>query len=286
MNERHSVLVGVDGSEASLRAVEWAAAEASARAAGLTVCCVAADGPPEAALLWGQDFSREQADRVVADAAARAGRVAPAVPVSTEVLVGSATRQLIGHAAGHELLVVGSRGLGAFTGLLVGSVSEQVAEHAPGPVVVVRGETVNRDLPVLLGVDASAANQPAIEFAFATADRNSVPLAAICAVPPVLITPPIGYPMAPVPDVQGLRESAARLLADALRPWSEKYPQVVVEQRPTVGRPTPALLQASASGSLLVVGSRGHSQLAGLLLGSVSRHVLRHSDCPVAVVRS
>ncbi|HVQ89701.1 MAG TPA: universal stress protein [Mycobacteriales bacterium] len=286
MNEVRNVLVGVDGSEASLRAAEWAATESAARLVDLTVCCVAAEGPLEKALVWEPDFTRDRADHVVAEAVARARRAAPGAPVTGEVAVGSTSEQLLAHAARYGLLVVGSRGLGAFTGLLVGSVSEQVAEHASCPVVVVRGETANRRLPVLLGVDGSAANEPAIEFAFATADRNRVPLVALAAVAPIYIAPPIGYPTLPVPDTHDLHAVAATRLADALRPWAEKYPAVVVEQRPVVGRAAPELIRATASCSLLVVGSRGHGQLAGLLLGSISRHVLRHSNCPVAVVHS
>lgn len=286
MSGVRNVLVGVDGSEASLRAVEWAAAESAARLVDLTVCCVASEGPLEKALVWEPDFTRERADHVVAEAVARAGRAAAGGSVTGEVAIGSISQQLLARAPGYALLVVGSRGLGAFTGLLVGSVSEQVAEHASCPVVVVRGETANRRLPVLLGVDGSAANESAIEFAFVTADRNRVPLVALTAMTPVYIAPPIGSPAMSVPDPHELRDVAASRLADALRPWAEKYPAVAVEQRPVVGRAASELIQLTASCSVLVVGSRGHGQLAGLLLGSISRHVLRHSSCPVAVVHS
>jgi len=280
------IVVGVDGSEASFRAVDWAAAEAASRGIGLTVC-VAVYGPPEQAVLWAEpDLTPMLADQIVARAAERARRVAADVAVDARVGVETPTRHLLDQAGDADLLVVGSRGLGAFTGLLLGSVSEQVAEHAPCPVVLVRGESSNPDLPVLVGVDGSAANQPAVEFAFAAADRRGVGLVALTAVSPAWIAPPLGYPVLPVPDPADRLQEAAAALEQAVQPWAEKYPQVAAERRPVLGGAAHALIQASGYSSLLVVGSHGHGGLAGLLLGSVSRHVLRHAECPVAVVRS
>jgi nucleotide-binding universal stress UspA family protein len=281
------IVVGVDGSEASLRAVDWAAAEAARRGVGLTVF-VAVYGPPEEAVLWtGPHMTPQLADQVMRRAAERARDAAAGVPVDVRTVIATPTRGLIDQAAEADLLVVGSRGLGAFTGLLVGSVSEQVAEHATCPVVVVRGESSNPNLPVLVGVDGSAANRPALEFAFAAADERHVGLVALATVPPLWITPPVGYAITPpVPHPADQLREAGQLLEQAVRPLAEKYPHVPVEQRPILGPAAHALIQASGYSSLLVVGSRGHGGLAGLLLGSVSRHVLRHAECPVAVVRS
>jgi nucleotide-binding universal stress UspA family protein len=285
MRSVEEILVGVDGSEASLRAVDWAATEAASRGARVVVCCVGAQGPVEQAMVWEPDFTEQHATDIAAHAVKRAQLTAPGISVSGRVAVGSVPKQLVQHAPRAGLLVVGSRGLGAFTGLLLGSVSEQVAMHAPCPVVVVRGESRNPALPIAVGVDGSPANTPAVEYAFEAADRLGVPLVALTVVTPMWIAPPIGYPMAPVPDAGTLTQAAGRLLDDAVRPWAEKYPQVSVERRPLVGRTARSLIEASSSASLLVVGSRGHGDVAGLLLGSVSGHVLRHSDCPVAVVR-
>jgi nucleotide-binding universal stress UspA family protein len=153
--------------------------------------------------------------------------------------------------------------------------------------VVVRGETANPRLPVLVGVDGSAANQPAVEFAFAAADNRRVGLVALASVPPAMIVPPPGLAiMPPVPHPADRLAEADQLQEQAVALWAEKYPQVPVERRPLLGSAAHALIQASGSSSLLVVGSRGHGTLASLLVGSVSRHVLRHADCPVAVVRS
>jgi nucleotide-binding universal stress UspA family protein len=282
---RGTVLVGVDGSEASLRAVDWAAAEAVARAAELVLRVVVYAAPADAVLWTGADLAPLLADDVIARATERARRTA-GVSVRSRVGVGWPTAELVGPSRQADLLVVGSRGLGAFTGLLLGSVSQHVAEHAACPVVVVRGESTYPQLPVLLGVDGSAANLPAVEFAFAAADRRKVGLVALSAATPPWIAPPIGSPMAPVPDRAELGQSVQAVLDRAVHPWVEKYPGVIVQYLPVLGPAARALIEATADASLVVVGSRGHGELAGLLLGSVSGHLLRHADCPVAVVRS
>jgi nucleotide-binding universal stress UspA family protein len=91
--------------------------------------------------------------------------------------------------------------------------------------------------------------------------------------------------MVPVPEPADRQQEVAGILEQAVRPWMDKYPAVQVEHRLVLGAAAHSLIQASAGSSLLVVGTRGHGGLAGLLLGSVSRHVLRHAECPVAVVK-
>ena len=73
------------------------------------------------------------------DAAGQIQHDHPGLRVETEVTVGNPTTVLVDESRGAALVVLGSRGLGGFTGLLVGSVSTQVATHARAPVIVVRG---------------------------------------------------------------------------------------------------------------------------------------------------
>jgi hypothetical protein len=117
---------------------------------------------------------RTEGRRWLSDAAATAQQAAPGVVVSTELATGFAAEQLIGRSASAELVVLGSRGLGGFTGLLVGSIAVAVATHGHCPLVVVRGdafETANSNeaehdagtdalagKPVVVGVDGSTAN--------------------------------------------------------------------------------------------------------------------------------
>ncbi len=140
------IVVGVDGSEHSLRTLEWAMKEAALQAAPLTVLAVhqvaashwtgrpmrAPEDQPE------QDKARQVAEEAVTKAASQMGDAKPA-SVTVRVVSGLPAKELIAASAGADLVVVGSRGAGGFSGLLMGSVSTQVVNHAACPVAVIRG---------------------------------------------------------------------------------------------------------------------------------------------------
>lgn len=276
------IVAGTDGSERSLEAVEWAAAEAVERGMSLRVCHVlparsrdvVAGGPP--------DRGRgEYARAILSDAAERARRIAPGVPVTVESLAGHPVRALVDASSGTEALVLGSRGGGGFAALLLGGVSEQAAMHGECPVLVVRGR--RRAGPMVVGADGSPGSRAALAFAFARAGELGVPVRAVHAYTTSVAVP--SYSLAPDDVVTQLTESARQTLDDALAPWTERYPDVTVIRRLVDDIPSVALVDESEGSGLLVVGSRGHGGFAGMLLGSVSRHALRHATCPVAVVR-
>jgi nucleotide-binding universal stress UspA family protein len=134
------IVVGVDGSQASLRALRWALDEARRRGATLEV--VHAWHVPNAGAYL--DFigyldvaAFEDDARRVVDQALTAENVAGLSWVEPIIVQDSAARALLDIAKGADLVVVGSRGRGGFTGLLLGSVSQQVAHHTPCPVVIV-----------------------------------------------------------------------------------------------------------------------------------------------------
>jgi nucleotide-binding universal stress UspA family protein len=76
----------------------------------------------------------------------------------------------------------------------------------------------------------------------------------------------------------------ARVLAEALAGWRDKYPDVVVRRELTHGGARKSLIGATHRAQLVEVGTRGRGGFTGLLLGSVSQAVLHHAACPVAVV--
>jgi nucleotide-binding universal stress UspA family protein len=137
--EERRIVVGVDGSSSSDRALEWAIAEAQRSGAALHL--VAAWMFPMA---LGYAFTstvkevRESAQDVIDRAMARVGEVAPGVPVTGETTEQTPAPALVAAAKGADMLVVGSRGLGGFEGLLLGSVSQYCTRHATCSVVVVR----------------------------------------------------------------------------------------------------------------------------------------------------
>jgi nucleotide-binding universal stress UspA family protein len=287
MDKTSPVVVGVDGSPSSLAAVDLAAREAVHRRRPLHVVHAfiwpylhvslepSTLGPAEGGL-------RYQAERIVAEAVVRAATAAPEIPVDGEVITGTAAVVLRECSRSAALVVIGDRGLGGFTGLLVGSVAVQLTSHAAGPIIVARGSQQPSG-PVLLGVDGSPANQPAVGFAFEEAALRGVPLVALHAwTSPVSIGP--GDVLPPVYDVADAESEEARVLSEALAGWPEKYPDVVVRPTPVHRGTRAALLEATQRAQLAVVGTRGHGGFLGLLLGSVSQAALHHAACPVAVV--
>ncbi len=145
MTDNRPIVVGIDGSPASLRALEWAVDEARLRGCGVTLVC--AWLPPyvgEPLGMLGTEMSRwrdiEERARTIAAQAADAQRMrVPEVPIDVQVLEGSASALLLATAKAVDavMVVVGTRGHGGFTGLLLGSVSQQVVHHARCPVVIV-----------------------------------------------------------------------------------------------------------------------------------------------------
>jgi nucleotide-binding universal stress UspA family protein len=183
---------------------------------------------------------------------------------------------------------VGSHGAGRFGRLLIGSVGGRVAEHASCPAVVVRGGE-RTDGRVVVGIDTSPHSEPALDYGFAYADAHGVPLVALHVYTiGAFVYPIMPYPIPPYPVVEEtdrLRAGAFRTAEHSLGRWTEKYPDVEVRVEATEGPAARELVNSSRSAGLLVVGTRGHGGLAGMLLGSVSHAVLRHAFCPVAVAR-
>ncbi|MEV7778418.1 universal stress protein [Kitasatospora sp. NPDC088351] len=137
------IVVGVDGSPASEQALRWAIDYA--RLTGGTVNAVAAWEYP-AFYGWAglsvppaEGFNpQDLAGQTLSETVAKVVGDDPAVHVSEAVVPGNAAQALLEAADGAALVVVGSRGLGGFSGALLGSVSRHLTEHAPCPVVVVR----------------------------------------------------------------------------------------------------------------------------------------------------
>lgn len=139
------IVVGVDGSPASIRALEWALRQA--RVTGDVVEAVSAWDIPTSygfgpTVLDGEDLAAEAA-QALATAVDDAAGPYPDVVVHQIVRRGHPAAVLIEQSKGADLLVVGSHGRGGFIGSLLGSVSQHTVHHAPCPVVVMRAEGIN-----------------------------------------------------------------------------------------------------------------------------------------------
>jgi nucleotide-binding universal stress UspA family protein len=137
-----AIVVGLDGSDGSVRALEWAVEESRLRGSAVHAVYVLSRlyvDPEWASLMTPPlDELRKEAERQLAEAVGRVNL--GDVSLRQEVMVAEGhgpAKSLLEAAQGADLLVVGSRGRGGFQGLLLGSVSQQVLHHAPCPVVVV-----------------------------------------------------------------------------------------------------------------------------------------------------
>jgi nucleotide-binding universal stress UspA family protein len=281
------VVVGVDGSDSALRAVRWAADEAARRRAPLRL--VTAFGWTDDVVVGHpglgpryRDILLDRFRRALATAVAVAGERRPELEVSQELRIGFPIGTLAEEARRAQLLVIGDRGLNRAEGLLLGSVGVAMAAHAACPVVIVRGpEPAGSTLPVVVGVDGSPVSDAAIAFAFAAAAERAVPLIAVHTWWDTFLDP--GLITQLFRDEDQVYEQD--VLAEHLAGWSEKYPQVQVQRIVTRDRPVHLLIEQSRRAQLVVVGSRGHGELAGLVLGSVSNALVHRSACPVAIAR-
>ncbi len=137
------IVVGVDGSPGSVAALAWAFALASET--GASVEAVMAwelaygwiDGYAPDIERWCEESARQCERRLDAVVAAASVDVPPPASLVRSVVEGAAAQVLLDASKDADLLVVGSRGRGGFTGLLLGSVSQQCVHHGQVPVTVV-----------------------------------------------------------------------------------------------------------------------------------------------------
>jgi nucleotide-binding universal stress UspA family protein len=283
------IVAGTDGSEESLRAVDWAAREAALRGAPLRIVGTAELLPrmsPRAGASGSTydtvtDVLDKDRDRALATAAELAAKTAAGVLIDTDELTGPTAQAVTEAGSGALMLVLGSRGRGAFTALLLGSVSRYAASHASSPVVVVRDESPAPHQLIGVGVADTESCREALAFALEEASLRHAGLHAIHA----WHTPQSDITRAgPVPTESGAQAAAdaASQLAGLLDECGAKYPDVKVTHEVVHGHPGRALVGLSARADLVVIGRRAGEPGPG----SVRHALLNHAHGPVAVVPS
>jgi nucleotide-binding universal stress UspA family protein len=283
------VIVGLDGSPESLAAAHWAAREAILRGLPLHLVNAWFWQPHDVPDAQDTEAHKHWSTRHLREARADLTARHPLLPVTTEQVSDLAAPALLDRAAQAELLVLGSRGHSAVAGFLLGSVGMQVLAHAQSPVVMVRADepamadrTGGEVVVALQGLGTPAA--PLLEFAFAAAAARGATLRAVHA---WSLPPAYGYDAAVLRTADedgGVASRQERALADALRPWREKFPQVPVAEQAEQGYAGEVVLRAAAGAGLAVVGRRVHRPALGMRIGPVTHAVLHHVPAPVAVV--
>lgn len=277
------VVVGVDASEAAVRAVQFASDEARRRSVPLRIVH---------AITWfdGMRHPYPELDvggRLIGGAEsllqAMSDHVAGSVPadrVSTAAVDGNPVDVLVEASADASLVVVGGRGVGGVAGLLVGSTAHGVVAHAACPVVVLPDETTvqARDRQsVVVGV-VGRGDEEVLAFAFGEAWARGTELVAVHAWQDVVLETSFRSTGALV-DWAGVAAEEERVLSEAVAGWREKEPDVVIREVTVREKSARALVEAGLTAQLLVVGH--HRRRA---LGSTTYGTLHRAPCPVAVV--
>jgi nucleotide-binding universal stress UspA family protein len=278
-----SVIVGYDGSPDAKRALTWAAAYARTREAPVRVVVATGDMRLRQVTELDQEWERSRVAELTADvraAVAAAGLGEDAVDM---VDAGPAPAVIVA-ADPSSVIVLGSRGHGRIAGALAGSVTQHVTYHAPCTVVVVREQSNPDARRVVVGVDGSEECKPALDFAFAYADRTNAPLTAVHVLHTLAPGPP--YASRYVGDrYAGELSKAEPIIDEFLSVHVRKHPGVEVSREIVAGSTGRVLCDASEQAALLVVGSRGRGAFQSLLLGSVGQAVLHNARCPVVIAR-
>ncbi|WP_155057494.1 universal stress protein [Streptomyces blattellae] len=290
----HPVLAGIDGSERSLAAADWAAREAEIR--GVPLRLVQASPPlpgdvvPDSAAQTLHHVGERMLQRAIIELSSRH----PELEVRSEQVADAPDMALLAAARSAGVLVTGARGSGGFDGLAVGSVALRTAAAAVCPVVLVPEKPAgvlgdgtwgaHAPAQVVVGFDAHRPAGEVADFAFTAAEARGALLRVVqaWAFPAEAVSPQTLF--VTEEDRATWEDQEVLGLSDGLRPWQEKHPAVTIRAEVVLLHPARALLNASRDADLLVVGRRTDPQAAEGRLGPVTHAVLHHARCPVAVV--
>ncbi len=288
------IVVGVDGSEPSNEALRWAAYEARRRDAEIrVVSCysVPVYGSPEGAVYPRDvdlDVFKDGSTASVGRAIEVVEAIDPRLVVEGVTTMSSAVVGVTDAAEPGDEIVVGAHGHSGFLDGVLGSVTTGVTHRAHVPVIVVPaksstpvGDSMKK---IVVGVDGSAASLRALDWAYAEAAMTGAELTVVHG----WIYPYAGPRTSVSEPRTQMQLDAMQELKASLESLGAQMTDGPVHIHPKLSESTPAdaLLEEANDADLLVVGSRGRGGFRSMLLGSVSRTVVQHSPCPVAVIRN
>jgi nucleotide-binding universal stress UspA family protein len=285
------IVVGIDGSQQSANALEWAVARARLGGEQLELLHAYSltpdpnfygyHGPVNPPVDWFIEFS----EHVLEAAATRVRELAPDLTCTLTSQLGHPAYLLAEASQAAEAVVVGRRGLGSVASTLLGSVSNRLLTiQAKCPVVVLGEEELPTTGPIVVGVDGSEFSTNALRYAVAEAAVRKTSVRAVAAYdalhPAFRDDPELLARMGA--DVEA---EAAAAITRALEEVTETDPAPVsVDHVAVEGPAAEAILGHAEEAQLIVVGTHGKGLVRRMLLGSVSRQVLNDATLPVAVV--
>ncbi len=287
------VVVGVDGSDPSIAALRWAAYEARRRnAVVLAVSCysVPVYGSPDGAVYPSHedlDMHKAGADAVIARAMELVAEIDPDVVVDGLTTMSPAGIAIAESARDGDEIVVGATGHSGFMDGVLGSVAMNVAHRSHVPVVVVPPKPVAEIGPtmrkIVVGVDGSPGSLQALEWAYGQALLSGAELTAVHG----WIYPYPGQRTSVSEPRTQMQLDAMEELKASLESLGPRLSSgsIHVHAKLLELSPAEALLDEGKDADLIVVGSRGRGALRSALLGSVSRTIVHHAACPVAIIR-
>lgn len=275
MTLHQHVVVGVDGSLVSTRALDLAADEATRRGAALRVVYAVPD--------------RDEAGPVLAAAFSRVHERHPALTVAVTAAEGDVIRELTRESADAALTVVGTRGLGGFAGLVFGAVSPRLAAHTRSPLLVVRGDRPHDEdhRDVLLGLEGDTDTEAA-RYALQDAERRGARLRVLHSWTHRHMSPELPSPIpatSPGQRHQVRHDRAEEAVSRfAMAGILEEHPGVEIESRTVRADPAHALVEATREAAVVVIGSHRPGGRHGARLGPVTHALLHRAHCPVLIV--
>lgn len=283
------IVIGVDGSESSARALEWASREAELHDWELT-----------AVLAWGYlsqyhaeptegfdpDYGEAEANAALATYLERALGAERAGAVIHRAVCDLPAGALLAASADADLIVLGARGLGGFKGMLLGSVSQHVLHHATRPTAIIHDHASAPSEPaaprIVVGIDGSETSRRALRWAVEEARLRQSALDVVHAWHLPYVG---GYPYtASSFDPTPFEEAARRTLDSVVEGTDATGLPAPIERILHLGDPATGVLETAKGADLVVVGSRGLGGFKGLVLGSVGHHVANHAPCPVVII--
>jgi nucleotide-binding universal stress UspA family protein len=266
------IVIGIDGSQAAIRAAEWAVDEAVSREVPLRLVEVIPQqaAPAPLASVGNVRMELEYAETALGIASAAMTASGHPVKVETAILRGDPATALIAESRDAEMVCVGSTGIGRFARALLGSTVSELAGAASCPVAIIRTQQ-RRPKPgsalIVVAVNDSPGNDDVVEQAIREAQLRHAPILALSV------------------WRQDLGEMPYGKLDRQVQFWERHYPSVQFHARATRAGIADFLDVSDSRIQLAVIGSPDIDQVASLI-GPHSHPILGHAECSVLIVRS